>query len=76
MLRYAHVAYLVRYVISQFVLPPESSWKEGGSERCSGGWREVEPVLNRPRHSVLEHRTRTSWLCLRDSEWEGDGLRK
>jgi hypothetical protein len=72
----AYFAYLDRYVISQFVVPPESSWKEGGSERWSGGWRESEPVLNSARHSVFEHRTQASWLCFRDSEWEGDGLRK
>ena len=28
------------------------------------------------RVSVLEHGTRTSWLCFRDSKWEGDGPRK
>jgi hypothetical protein len=48
----AYFAYLVRYVISQSVVRPASIWLEGGGERWSGGWRESEPVLNRPRQCL------------------------
>jgi hypothetical protein len=56
----AYFACLVCYVISQFVVPPASSWKGERVEMWSGGWRESEPVLNRPRQ------------CLRT--WDADQL--